>query len=97
MTRTGFLIINLGTPDSTGVADVLRGQPLTEQTVRAAAAVAAKPAKPLDNTDHHMSWRKQVTRTFVERALRNIVRGVPGASSDSYTSYAASGATLPMA
>jgi 4-hydroxybenzoyl-CoA reductase subunit beta len=79
-----------------GVAEVLRGQPLTEERLREAATIAAKPARPLDNTDYHMSWRKKVTRTFVERALRNIARNIPGASSDSYSDYTASGQTLPM-
>jgi len=46
------------------------GRRLTEDTVREAAEAAYRPAKPLDNTDFHMLWRKQMTRYYVAGALR---------------------------
>src|ERR1700730_3935299 len=51
-------------------AKFLVGRALTSETVAEAAALAARIAKPLDNTDFDMSWRKKVTAEFVTYALR---------------------------
>jgi 4-hydroxybenzoyl-CoA reductase subunit beta len=48
------------------------GRALTEETIAEAAAIAARIAKPLDNTDFDMTWRKRVTSEFVARALREL-------------------------
>jgi 4-hydroxybenzoyl-CoA reductase subunit beta len=48
------------------------GKKLTEDTVREAAEAAFRPAKPLDNTDFHMLWRKEMTRYYVAGALREV-------------------------
>ena len=53
-------------------AKSLVGRPLTEETIAEAAAQAARLAKPLDNTDFDMSWRKKVTTAFVTYALRDL-------------------------
>ena len=45
---------------------------LTSETIAEAAALAARIAKPLDNTDFDMSWRKKVTAEFVACALREL-------------------------
>ena len=37
-----------------------------------AADAAAKPAKPMDNTDFDLSWRKQMTRVYVTRAIQEL-------------------------
>ena len=52
--------------------ELLKGRRLDEETVREAAEVAAKPAKPLDNADLSHFWRKRMVRTVVEEALRRI-------------------------
>jgi len=39
-----------------------------------AAAAAYRPAKPLDNTDFDLSWRKQMTRVYVKAALEELRR-----------------------
>jgi xanthine dehydrogenase YagS FAD-binding subunit len=52
--------------------DSLRGKPLTEDAIRAAADLAFRPAKPLDNTDFTIGWRKEVVRPEVARALREV-------------------------
>jgi len=44
-----------------------------EQIVKAAEACYLK-ARPLDNTDFLMNWRKQMARPFVQRALEELVR-----------------------
>ncbi len=45
---------------------------LTAESIAEAAALAARVAKPLDNTDFDMSWRKKVTAEFVTYALREL-------------------------
>ena len=53
-------------------ARFLAGRSLTSETIAEAAALAARLAKPLDNTDFDMSWRKKVTGEFVTYALREL-------------------------
>jgi len=50
----------------------LVGRALNSETIAEAAALAARIAKPLDNTDFDMSWRKKVTAEFVTYALREL-------------------------
>ena len=49
--------------------EFLTGKTLDEETVRQAAELAAKPAKPLDNADLTHFWRKRMVRVVVEEAL----------------------------
>jgi len=51
---------------------LLRGKPLTEDLIRAAADAAWRPAKPMDNTDFTLGWRKDIVRPEVARALREV-------------------------
>ena len=53
-------------------AKFLLGRALNPDTVTEAAALAARIAKPLDNTDFDMTWRKKVTAEFVTYALREL-------------------------
>jgi 4-hydroxybenzoyl-CoA reductase subunit beta len=53
-------------------ARFLLGRALSSETIAEAAALAARIAKPLDNTDFDMSWRKKVTAEFVTYALREL-------------------------
>jgi len=53
-------------------ASSLLGRPLNDQAIEQAAGLAARIAKPLDNTDFDMSWRKKVTAAFVTNALREL-------------------------
>ena len=50
----------------------LAGRKLDRETVREAAELAAKPAKPLDNADLGHFWRKRMVRVVVEEALGRI-------------------------
>jgi 4-hydroxybenzoyl-CoA reductase subunit beta len=50
----------------------LVGKPLNNQTIAEAAEAAYLKARPLDNTDLVMGWRKQMTRPFVTRALEEL-------------------------
>jgi len=51
---------------------VLVGGRLDEDAIKQAAEACYARAKPLDNTDYVMGWRKQMTRPFVTRALREL-------------------------
>lgn len=50
----------------------LIGQKLDAGVIDAAAAAAFKPAKPLDNTDLTLRYRKQMVRVYVGRALKEL-------------------------
>jgi len=50
----------------------LAGRLLDEESIAQAATLAARIAKPLDNTDFDMTWRKRVTAEFVTCALREL-------------------------
>ena len=50
----------------------LVGRGLNADSIAEAAVLAARIAKPLDNTDFDMSWRKKVTGEFVSCALREL-------------------------
>lgn len=50
----------------------LIGQPLDQERIQSAAEAAYLKARPLDNTDFLMNWRKQMARPYVLRALEEI-------------------------
>src|SRR6267378_3191381 len=50
----------------------LKGATLTNESIAAAAEAAYRPSKPMDNTDFELSWRKQMTRVYVTRALGEL-------------------------
>ncbi len=50
----------------------LRGTSLSGEAIAAAAQAAFQPAKPMDNTDFDLSWRKQMTRVWVTRVLEEL-------------------------
>jgi len=50
----------------------LIGQPLGRAGIEAAAEATYVRARPLDNTDFVMNWRKQMTREYTLRALQEL-------------------------
>ena len=50
----------------------LVGRPLTDEAIEEAARLAYPLAKPVDNTDFALRWRKEMTRHFVREALGEI-------------------------
>ncbi len=50
----------------------LKGTTLSDDAVAEAADAAYRPSKPMDNTDFDLSWRKQMTRVFVTRAIQEL-------------------------
>ena len=57
---------------ATEAAKSLVGRSLDQETIAETAMIAARIAKPLDNTDFDMTWRKRVTSEFVTYALREL-------------------------
>ena len=53
-------------------AALLAGVELTDDAIAAAATTAAEAAKPMDNTDFELVWRKKMVRSLVSEALREI-------------------------
>jgi 4-hydroxybenzoyl-CoA reductase subunit beta len=53
--------------DAAGQA--IAGGLLTDEAIGRAAEIAAQPARPMDNTDFALVWRKRVARDFVRYAL----------------------------
>jgi 4-hydroxybenzoyl-CoA reductase subunit beta len=50
----------------------LVGSALEDEAIGKAAEAAFRPSKPMDNTDFDLSWRKQMTRVYVKRALEEL-------------------------
>ena len=55
--------------EARAAAEFMVGKRVDEETVMAAAELAAKPAKPLDNADLTHFWRKRMVRVVVEQAI----------------------------
>jgi len=53
-------------------SDFLVGTTLSDDVIAEAAAQASKLAKPMDNTDFTLHWRKRVAPEFVGYALREL-------------------------
>jgi 4-hydroxybenzoyl-CoA reductase subunit beta len=66
-------------------AKSLLGRPLNQHAIEEAATLAARIAKPLDNTDFDMTWRKRVTAEFVTYALRELRGDDVRAERESFT------------
>ncbi len=62
--------------ESADAARCLVGERLTPEVIARAAEAAARPSKPLDNTDMVYHYRKRMTRVYVGRALRELA-GLP--------------------
>jgi len=52
--------------------EYLKGKKLTDEALAEAGAIVASRAKPMDNTDLDLYWRKDVVSSFVGHALREI-------------------------
>jgi len=51
---------------------LLNGQALTDEVIEAAAEAAGAIAKPMDNTDYELVWRKRMVRTLVANGLKDV-------------------------
>ena len=59
-----------------GSADAIVGSRLDATTIGAAADAAFRPAKPMDNTDFTLAWRKEMVRVYVQRVLEELGSGL---------------------
>ena len=50
----------------------LTGRPLTDDAIEAASRLAFPVAKPVDNTDFGVRWRKEMSRIMTRDALRSL-------------------------
>ncbi len=53
-------------------SEYLRGRKLTDEVIAEASAMIASRAKPMDNTDMDLYWRKEVADDFAGYALREL-------------------------
>ena len=58
--------------ESRPAASLLRGNQLSDALIADAAAAASDVARPMDNTDFELTWRKGMVRTLVSHALCEI-------------------------
>ena len=58
--------------ESKEAAEALIGKTLTDGVITEAASLAYKVAKPMDNTDFVLHWRKRVSTEFVTYALKEL-------------------------
>ena len=56
-------------------ADALRGKPLGEETIAAAAAATQRASRPMDNTAGTIAARRIAAKVMTERALRGLAAG----------------------
>jgi 4-hydroxybenzoyl-CoA reductase subunit beta len=72
---------------ATEAAKSLLGRALNQQVIEETASIGARIAKPLDNTDFDMTWRKRVTAEFVTYALRELRGDDVRAERESFTRH----------
>jgi len=53
-------------------AEAIVGTRLQDDAIAAAAEAAFRLSKPMDNTDHGLAWRKEMTRNYVSGALTEL-------------------------
>jgi 4-hydroxybenzoyl-CoA reductase subunit beta len=53
-------------------AALLQGEELDDERIATAAAMASEVAKPMDNTDFELVWRKKMVRSLVSCALQEV-------------------------
>ena len=58
--------------EATEAQQALIGRPLTEEAIDAASRLAFPKAKPVDNTDFTVRWRKEMARLLTRDALRAL-------------------------
>ena len=59
--------------EATAAGEFLAGKRIDHDVIQAAADLAAKPARPLDNADLTHFWRKRMVRVVVEQAILGAI------------------------
>jgi 4-hydroxybenzoyl-CoA reductase subunit beta len=68
--------------DARAAAEALTGRTLDDAAIREVAGLIAHIAKPMQNTDFTLSWRKSVASAYAARALRELATGGSGYAGD---------------
>ncbi len=58
--------------EATRAMELLVNESLSDELIEQAAAAAGDIAKPMDNTDFELVWRKRMVRTLVANALKEV-------------------------
>jgi 4-hydroxybenzoyl-CoA reductase subunit beta len=58
--------------EATRAMELLANETLSDALIEQAAAAAGEIAKPMDNTDFELVWRKRMVRTLVTNALKEV-------------------------
>jgi 4-hydroxybenzoyl-CoA reductase subunit beta len=64
--------VSMRPQEAVAACDQLVGRKLTDDVIAETAEQAARLAKPMDNTDFALHWRKRVARHFVTYALQEV-------------------------
>jgi 4-hydroxybenzoyl-CoA reductase subunit beta len=67
--------VSMAPVEAEGAQAALVGRPLTDESIEEAARLAYPLAKPVDNTDFGVRWRKEMTLHFVRQALLALRKG----------------------
>jgi len=59
--------------EMTDAQKLLEGERVTPELLDQVAEAVAKPARPLDNTDYHLFYRKRMAAVYVKRALQELL------------------------
>lgn len=57
----------------TAAEEALVGQTLSDELIESVGQAAFKPARPMDNTDYHLYYRKKMVPIYVRRALQEAL------------------------
>jgi 4-hydroxybenzoyl-CoA reductase subunit beta len=57
---------------STETSDFLNGRELTDEVIEEAGRIAARPVKPVNNTDLDALWRKKMIPVYLRHALQDL-------------------------
>jgi CO/xanthine dehydrogenase FAD-binding subunit len=66
--------------EAKAAAEFMVGKRVERETVAAAAELAARPAKPLDNADLAHFWRKRMVRVVVEQSINQAATKFGGST-----------------
>jgi len=59
--------------EMTEAENLLIGQKPVDEVLEAVGDAVFKPARPLDNTDYHLFYRKRMAPVYVKRAIRELI------------------------
>jgi 4-hydroxybenzoyl-CoA reductase subunit beta len=64
--------VSMSPLEATEAERAILGQELNDRSISAAGDAAFVAAKPMDNADFHLHWRKEMARHYVKKALNEL-------------------------